>query len=205
MKSNAISLGGALVLWSGLSGCAIRLTPIVPAPVIVAGPSYSGAGLEINVNRPGSDYRSFDLGAPRPEECQNACLGDPACVAFTYVNPGVQGPNARCWLKNSVPPPNPDGCCVSGVKYASEPPPPPPPPAGRRPFENGIDRGGSDYRSFDLPAPNPEICRETCYSEPQCLAFTYVHPRVQGPNARCWLKNSIPMARPSGCCISGVK
>jgi hypothetical protein len=31
------------------------------------------------------------------------------------VQPGVQGPNARCWLKNSVPPPVASNCCVSGV------------------------------------------------------------------------------------------
>jgi 1-phosphatidylinositol phosphodiesterase len=178
------------------AGCAIGFAPVI-------GPAPYGGGLEFSTNRGGSDYRSFDLGVPRPEDCRNACLGDPACAAFTYVNPGVQGPNARCWLKNAVPPPSPDGCCVSGVKYASAPPPPP--PQERRPFERGIDRNGSDYRSFDLPAPNPEICRESCYGEPQCVAFTYVHPGIQGPNARCWLKNSVPPARPSGCCISGVK
>jgi len=195
----------ALVL--GIAGCAVGLGLPVVAP-------YPAPGLEFNVDRRGSDYRSFDLGAPQPEACRNACMGDPACVAFTYVNPGVQGPSARCWLKNSVPPPAPNGCCVSGVKYvgasppppqAEAPPPAPPQPLPRRAFERGFDRGGSDYRSFDLPAPNPEICRDACYSEAQCVAFTYVHPGVQGPNARCWLKGSVPMARPNSCCISGVK
>ena len=57
-------------------------------------------------NRRGSDYRSFDLGSTRPEECRDTCMIEPQCVAFTYVNPGVQGPSARCWLKNSVPPPS---------------------------------------------------------------------------------------------------
>jgi hypothetical protein len=38
------------------------------------------------------------------------------CRAFTYVNPGFQGPNARCWLKNSAPQANPSNCCISGVK-----------------------------------------------------------------------------------------
>jgi 1-phosphatidylinositol phosphodiesterase len=178
--------------------------PIAPAPA----PVVLGPGFEVNVNRMGSDYRSFDIGAPQPEICQNACMNEPQCVAFTYVNPGVQGPNARCWLKNSVPPPNPDGCCISGVKYAGGPPPPPPPPPPSVPrgvFEHGIDRAGADYRSFDLPAPNPEMCREACFNEPQCRAFTYVHPRIQGPNARCWLKGSVPPPNPNGCCISGVK
>lgn len=38
------------------------------------------------------------------------------CVAWTYVNPGVQGPQARCWLKSAVPAPRPSTCCVSGIK-----------------------------------------------------------------------------------------
>ena len=76
-------------------------------------PAYPAAtGLEWNTNRPGSDYRSFDLPTPSPETCQSACTGEPGCVAFTYVNPGVQGPSARCWLKNTVPPPTGDTCCV---------------------------------------------------------------------------------------------
>ena len=93
-------------------------------------PLPGASGLEWNVDRPGSDYRSFDLSTPSPEMCQSACMNEPQCVAFTYVNPGVQGPNARCWLKNMVPQPVPQTCCVSGTKYAGAPPPaaPPPPP-----------------------------------------------------------------------------
>jgi hypothetical protein len=32
------------------------------------------------------------------------------------VRPGVQGPHARCALKNAVPPARPADCCLSGVK-----------------------------------------------------------------------------------------
>ena len=84
-------------------------------------PGYVSSGsatLELNVDRPGSDYRSFDLGSTRPEECRDTCMIEPQCVAFTYVNPGVQGPSARCWLKSAVPPPSANNCCVSGVKNA---------------------------------------------------------------------------------------
>lgn len=80
----------------------------------------------------------------------------------------------------------------------------PPPPAGRQ-WEPRTDRPGSDYRSFDLPAPRPELCRDACWREPQCRAFTYVRPGVQGPQARCWLKNPVPPARLNDCCLSGVK
>jgi len=208
-----------------ITGCVVTATG--------PGPGYPAAGLEWNVNRRGADYRSFDLVTPSPETCQSTCLSEPQCVAFTYVNPGVQGPSARCWLKDNVPQPEPDSCCVSGTKYQTAaapppppppqpvpapapPPPPPPPPASNwqgqpvapppgRQWEPRTDRPGSDYRSFDLPAPRPESCRDACWAEPQCRAFTYVRPGVQGPNARCWLKHTVSAARPNDCCLSGVK
>jgi hypothetical protein len=72
--------------------------------------------MEHDVDRPGSDFANFDLPEARPHLCKEACMRDSRCLAFTYVNPGVQGPNARCWLKNSVPPATQNACCVSGVK-----------------------------------------------------------------------------------------
>jgi 1-phosphatidylinositol phosphodiesterase len=254
--SRALLAVGATVF---VAGCMVTAT----AP----GPAYPASSLEWNVDRPGSDYRSFDLPAPSPETCQSTCMNEPQCVAFTYVNPGVQGPNARCWLKSAVPQPVPQTCCVSGTKYggasppvaAPEPPPPaptpppssgwqgtpttpppaptpppssgwqgtpttpppapPPPPASGwqgRPmtpppapaagqWEPQTDRPGSDYRNFDLRAPRPEMCRDACWNEPQCRAFTYVRPGVQGPHARCWLKNIVPPSRPNDCCLSCVK
>jgi len=72
-------------------------------------------------------------------------------------------------------------------------------------LENNIDRPGMDYSNFDLSSPNPTLCEQACNSDPNCQAFTYVKPGVQGPNARCWLKNPVPAATPSDCCVSGVK
>src|SRR6266705_3219562 len=71
-------------------------------------------------------------------------------------------------------------------------------------FEPDTDRPGIDYRSFDLPSPSPQLCQQQCYNEPVCRAWTYVRPGLQGPFARCWLKNGIPPAAPSDCCTSGV-
>ena len=81
----------------------------------------------------------------------------------------------------------------------------PPPPRVVRPFENRIARPGGDYRSFELPAANPEMCREMCYHEARCRAFTYVHPNVQGPYARCSLKGAVTPPVSNQCCISGLK
>lgn len=72
--------------------------------------------LEPDTNRPGMDYRSFDLQDARPELCRQACERDEKCRAYTYIKPGIQGPNARCWLKSGIPAPKKGGCCVSGVK-----------------------------------------------------------------------------------------
>ncbi|HVZ71019.1 MAG TPA: PAN domain-containing protein [Polyangia bacterium] len=199
---------------------------VAPVPVY---PTGGGAGLEVNYDRPGDDYRSFDLASARPEECRDTCMTEPQCVAFTYVNPGVQGPSARCWLKSGVPAPTPNTCCISGAKNAAPvaiqqdapppaaPPPvvetqpaPPPPVAWGGPehghhLEPGIDRPGYDFQNFDLPQPNPHLCKQACEREAGCAAFTYVNPGVQGPSARCWLKNSVPQAVPNACCTSGVK
>jgi PAN domain/YARHG domain len=88
---------------------------------------------EPNTDRFGSDYFNFQLPAPQPSLCQQACVGDANCSAWTYVQPGVQGPQARCYLKNPAPPPTPSNCCVSGAKTeqpapkAEEPAPPNPP------------------------------------------------------------------------------
>jgi hypothetical protein len=72
--------------------------------------------LESDVDRPGKDSTSFDLPKPDPTSCQQACANDNSCKAFTYVKPTYQGPNARCWLKASVPQAHNDRCCISGVK-----------------------------------------------------------------------------------------
>ena len=47
---------------------------------------------EPNTNRPGHDYQSFNLDRPDPGLCRNRCAQDRRCQAYTYVNPGVQGP-----------------------------------------------------------------------------------------------------------------
>jgi hypothetical protein len=261
------SLGLALCAAAGATSCVVRAGGEIA--------SQGSAGMELDVDRPGSDFNNFELTSPNPDLCRDSCASDGRCQAYTYVRPGLQGPNARCWLKSTVPPAVPNTCCVSGVKaYAqsvpSSPPPPvpsppppsaqptapavrgvaavpPPPPASPMPvgspavrgvaaappprshdddrnwrddrdrhrdrddrrhaegFEENTDRPGSDFQSFDLPRADPELCRRACWDHQGCRAFTFVRPGIQGANARCWLKNSIPPAAPSPCCISGVR
>jgi hypothetical protein len=151
--------------------------------------------LQAGADRPGGDYRNFDLSRPDAELCRQECEQDGRCRAFVYVKPGVQGAAARCWLKETVPPVRTDNCCTSGVKAQ----------AGGISKEPGIDRQGRDYRNFDLPRAEADLCGGACRNDPKCLAYTYVKPGVQGPAARCWLKETVADGRPDSCCVSGVK
>ncbi len=78
---------------------------------------------EDGTNRPGQDFRNFDLPRAEPTLCSEACAAEPLCKAFTFVKAGIQGQNARCWLKSSAPQPVNDACCISGVRGASKPKP----------------------------------------------------------------------------------
>jgi hypothetical protein len=66
------------------------------------------------------------------------------------------------------------------------------------------DLPGMNLRSFD-PNENPQLCEAECKQDPQCKAWTYVRPGVQGPTARCWIKSGVPSPVVNKCCISGVK
>jgi PAN domain len=76
-----------------------------------AAPSY-----QPNVDLPGDDYKTIDMMRPRPRLCQEACLQDSRCQAWTFVRTGVLGAQASCWLKSKAEPPQTNSCCVSGVK-----------------------------------------------------------------------------------------
>jgi hypothetical protein len=73
-----------------------------------------GPRLEADTNRYGLDYRGFPAGDANA--CQAACAGEAQCKAWTWVKPGIQGPQGNCWLKHSVPSASRDACCVSGAK-----------------------------------------------------------------------------------------
>ncbi len=163
------------------------------------GASWSSQDFEDNVDRPGGDYKNFDLNDPAPnsfggpvDACRIQCEQDGACRAWTFVRKGVQGPKARCWLKNAIPRAVSNGCCTSGVPVRS--------------IEPGLDRPGGDYKNFDLPSADANSCGRACQNEGSlCRAWTFVRAGVQGPRPRCWLKSSVPPAVVNGCCTSGVR
>jgi hypothetical protein len=169
-----------------LAGCAVATAPPPAPPPPV--PAAEGLSWEPNTDRPGSDYKNFDIGLS--QDCREACAHDPQCRAFTDRG-------GRCWLKTAVPKPVADGCCLSGAKgIGPDMPPPPPPPVTALSLEPGTDRPGSDYRHFD--APGPEICRDTCAPDARCRAYTF-------RDGVCWLKQSEPHKIRDACCVSGAR
>jgi hypothetical protein len=73
-------------------------------------------GMEFAIDRPGGDYRSFNLPPdPAASACATSCQADQHCRAWTFLRPGYEGPDARCFLKNHVTRPRVGACCVSGV------------------------------------------------------------------------------------------
>jgi hypothetical protein len=70
---------------------------------------------ESNVNRPGGDYRSFEVPIERYQTCREACEADGKCKAYTYVRAGFQKAKGVCWLKDSIPARSANQCCTSGL------------------------------------------------------------------------------------------
>jgi hypothetical protein len=59
------------------------------------------------------------------------------------------------------------------------------------------DRPGADTSNFG--GNSWQDCRQACEEEISgCRAWTWVPPNIQGPTARCWVKNQIPWAQPDG-------
>jgi uncharacterized caspase-like protein len=145
---------------------------------------------------------------PTAALCRADCAANQNCKGFTFIRPGGYQPNdpAMCYLISRITGAVSHTCCVSGRRGGSDS------GTGSRgvsgsnlSVEYDTDRPGSDYSQFELPQPRYELCRDACASDANCKAYTYVKPSVQGPNATCWLKSSVPAGGPSSCCISGVK
>jgi len=85
--------------------------PAGAATVVVPGPSIMT--FEPHVNRNLRDYTSTAVKSA--QDCSNLCLGAAQCASFTLVKEGTSQ-YGTCWLKSTVPPPEPCDNCTSGVK-----------------------------------------------------------------------------------------
>lgn len=101
-------------------------TPYVrPIRVTGAATATRAPGTRLNsetfmagVDMPGNDYSNKPISG-NAVDCQNICNADGSCLAWTWVKPGVQGPQAMCWLKNAVPPSRQNPNTISGIKAGS--------------------------------------------------------------------------------------
>ena len=99
-------------------GAAAAVPPASSAPASSApvSPAPSAKPTMPSTDLRGADYRNFELSATEPDLCRNACKADSQCAAWTYTNPGIRGPSARCFLKNAVPVATASSCCTSGIE-----------------------------------------------------------------------------------------
>ena len=86
---------------------------------------------EPEMDRPGLDFKTFELSAPLPAHCQKACNEDAKCKAWTFAWPGKRAGRAHCSLKTGEPEKKKDNCCISGLRSEpvakpAEPAPPEP-------------------------------------------------------------------------------
>ena len=49
------------------------------------------SSFEVNIDRPGSDYRNFEMPVADPAQCWAQCELESQCVAWTYVQPWRSG------------------------------------------------------------------------------------------------------------------
>jgi hypothetical protein len=87
------------------------------APALAA----SGMTLEPGKDRIGSDYQNIAMDGDDPQQCRAACLADAKCKAYTFVKPGVKGPQASCFLKDAAPAATAADCCTSGIRSIALP------------------------------------------------------------------------------------
>ncbi len=115
-----------------------------------------------STDRPGLDYRTFELSAPNPDLCESACKREAQCRSWTYSWPGAKGPKAMCALKTGVPPKRSDTCCISGVMATSspvtrtdDPKPQPPSPEPEKPAATAKSDSRPPPPPLPIPAPAP--------------------------------------------------
>jgi PAN domain-containing protein/cytochrome oxidase complex assembly protein 1 len=71
--------------------------------------------VESATDRPGGDYRDYEMTDADASKCALDCAGDAKCRAYTFVKP-AGGKPGRCRLKSHPAPKVGSDCCVSGIK-----------------------------------------------------------------------------------------
>jgi hypothetical protein len=117
------TIGGGQVDPNTISG----IKPNAGGPV--PGGARVASSMSLGINLPGSDLTSLVLPRSDPALCQAACDANGQCRAWSFVKPGVQGPQATCWLKTVAPRAVSDDNVISGLRLVALPAAPAPSPA----------------------------------------------------------------------------
>lgn len=110
--------------------------------------------------------------------CESTCDGTPGCVGWTWVKPGVQGPQAVCWIKKQIVHTMRSNCCISGYR--------------------GDHTAAESVRVFgygDLPAQRPA---------PPAPAQQRALPPAPGPTTNCYWKVQFGGNLDHACVCGGV-
>jgi hypothetical protein len=100
-----------------MSAWSTKFFVVAALTAVLVPASASALTREFGYDRPGLvDYRSYDMANPRMVLYEYHCSLEAKCKAWTFVKPGVQGPQARCWLKYAVSALRKDPNCDSGAK-----------------------------------------------------------------------------------------
>lgn len=87
------------------------VTQIVLALSLVASSEVAAQSIESHTDRPGNDFRSFQV--DDPSSCLRECQLDDRCRAWTYVKQ-----DNYCMLKTPAPQRRFSLCCTSGLPDA---------------------------------------------------------------------------------------
>ena len=99
-----------------ITNAKLPLAVLLLAVLLTSITNVRAAEREANTDRPGLDLRAFELTAPLPAQCEQACNEDNKCHAWTFAWPGKRAGRAHCSLKSGVPPKKSDNCCISGLR-----------------------------------------------------------------------------------------
>ena len=94
-------------LFRSLPLCLLVTSALLPASAALA----CGPFCDMPGDRGGVAY-SIDTAVA----CESACDRTQGCVGWTWVKPGLQGPQAVCWLKREVVATMRSECCISGYR-----------------------------------------------------------------------------------------
>ncbi len=169
-------------------------------------PLYYSAVQGTNFRGPGYDNMGFHDRTGSSFDCRVYCENDPRCKAFTFVEPGAESgeyaAGGMCRFYGEVPEAHQmaghhSGLVYERVAFRVDPPNLTVGPEHTSQYDSdevflpNVNLPGMDYANFEVTSNNYRECSTACAEDPDCRAYTYVRPGLQGTYGRCWLKTGV--------------